>query len=94
MGDVSEDDRLAVKSLGCGMNLTELRRVLPELEAAFNRKAEASEDFSDVVKVASINTGIMTGVLSQFVAARCNDTVKKKSRSAEQLSLLFVEVGA
>lgn len=91
MSDMSTEDRTALNALGQGINLTALRNAIPELESACNRKIEASEDFKNVIQVVAINAGILPGVLSQYITARCNDTVKKKSVSAQQLNLLFDE---
>ena len=84
-------DGTTLKALGQGINLTALRKAIPELEAACNRKIEATEDFKNLLAVAGIGAGIMPAVLSQYIVARCTDTAKKKARSAEQLSLLFGE---
>lgn len=81
-----------VKALGMGINLTVLHAAIPKLEAACNHKIEASEDFKNVVEVAAIESGIIPGVLAQYIKARCSDTVKKKAQSAGQLSLLFEEI--
>lgn len=80
-----------VKALGQGINLTELAGSLPKLESACNRKIEASEDFKAAIQIVALQAGILPGVLSQYITARCTDSVKKKARSAEQLSLLFAE---
>ena len=81
-----------VRALGVGINLTALRKRVPELEAACNAKMEASEAFADVIAVAAIESGVIKGVLAQYITSRCNDTVRKKAISAAQLSLLFDEI--
>jgi len=85
-------DRTNARALGQGMNLTEIRNSIPELEAACNRKIEAQEDFKNAIQIAALKAGLLPGVLSQYIVARCTDSVKKKARSAEQLQLLFVEI--
>ena len=85
-------DKAQVRALAAGINLTALRASIQELEAACNRKIEAQEDFKNMVQVQALTLGILPGVLSQYIVARCTDTVKKKARSAEQLSLLFGEI--
>lgn len=80
-----------IRALGQGLNLSEIRSAIPELEAACNRKIEAAEDFDAVLTMCSLKSGIIKSVLSQYIVARVTDTVKKKSQSAEQLSLLFGE---
>lgn len=85
-------DKTNVKALAAGINLTAIKKSIPELEAACNRKIEAQEDFGNAIKVAALTAGVLPGVLSQYIVAICTDSVKKKSRSAVQLSLLFDEM--
>lgn len=91
MSDTTSNEKAHVRALAAGVNLTAIRKSIPELEAACNRKIEAAEDFGNKIKVIALTVGILPGVLSQYITARCTDTVKKKARSAEQLSLLFGE---
>lgn len=81
-----------VKALGQGVNLSVLRDALSELEASCNLKIEASENFKNLITLKALQTGLLPGVLSQYIQARCSDSVSKKARSAEQLSLLFTEL--
>ena len=92
MADLKAVDATKVKALGMGINLSTLGSKIPECEAACNRKIDAQEDFKNIIQVVAIATGILPGVLSQYITARCTDSVKKKSRSAGQLSLLFEEL--
>lgn len=92
-GESIETDMETIKALGQGINLTLLRKSMSELEAACVVKNETSETFKNLVQVAALQAGVLPGVLSQYIQARVTDTVKKKSRSAEQLSLLFSEIG-
>lgn len=85
-------DKEAVRALGQGINLTALRAAIPLLESQCNRKIESAEDFKNAITVAAIETGILPGVLSQYIVARCTDTVTRKAKSAGQLSLLFDEI--
>lgn len=91
MGTMTDSERVNVKALSQGINLTEIRTRLPHLEALCHRKQEAADDFKNAIQVAAIESGLLPAVLSQFVAARVTDTVAKKARSAEQLSPLFGE---
>lgn len=84
-------DKTKVRAISQGINLTEIKTAIPELEAACNAKMDAAERFKEVITVTAIKCGVLPGVLTQYITARCTDTVKKKSRSAEQLSLLFGE---
>lgn len=80
-----------LRALGQGLNLTALRGRIGHLEALCNRKNETATEFKEAVQVAAIECGLIPGVLTQYIAARCSDTVRKKAQSAEQLSLLFGE---
>ena len=84
-------DKTKVRAISQGINLSELKQFIPELEAACYSKMDSAERFKDVITVAAIKIGVLPGVLSQYIVARCTDSVKKKARSAEQLSLLFGE---
>lgn len=85
-------DKTNVRALGQGINLTAIITTIPKLEAACNRKIEATEDYGNAIKIAALQAGLLPGVLSQYIVARCTDSVKKKARSADQLSLLFGEL--
>jgi hypothetical protein len=91
--DMETSDRTAVRALAAGINITALRGSIEKLEAACNRKIEAQEDFKNAIDLAALQNGILSGVLSQYIIARCTDTVKKKAQSAAQLQLLFEEIG-
>jgi hypothetical protein len=84
-------DRTNVRALSQGINLTEIKSGIPELEALCNHKIEASENFKNAIQIHALKAGLLPGVLSQYITARCTDSVKKKARSAEQLSFLFGE---
>ena len=84
-------DKVHVRALAAGMNLTEIRRCIGELESLANAKIAAAEQFDDAITMAAIKCGVIKSVLSQYINARVTDTVKKKAQSAEQLSLLFGE---
>ena len=87
----THDDATQVRALGQGINLADIRKSMPELEALCNHKIEAAEAFKNAIQVCALTAGLLPGVLSQYVSARCTDSVRKKARSAEQLSLLFGE---
>ena len=90
--DMKADDKANTTALGLGINLTALRKALPELEVLCNHKIEAADGFKNAVQVVAIQAGILPGVLSQYVTSRVNESVAKKAQSAEQLSLLFTEI--
>ena len=88
---IDSKDKTQVRALKQGINISAIKESVPELESLCNRKVEAAEDFTNAIKVAAIKAGLIPSVLSQYIAARVSDTVKKKSKSAEQLSFLFSE---
>lgn len=82
----------AMAAVSKGIKLNEIRTAQPELEALCNRKIETAEDFGNAVKLAALKAGIDASVLSTYITAVCNDTLKKKESQAEQLTLLFSEL--
>ena len=81
-----------LSALSKGIHVNEIRGAIGELEAACNRKIEAAEDYSNVVKLVALKAGVDASVLAAYITARCNDTLAKKEKQAEQLSLLFSEI--
>lgn len=84
------EKRLHAASIG--IKLQEIRAATGELEAACNRKREAAQDFTDLCKLVALKAGIDASVLSTYITAVCNETIAKKEKQAEQLSLLFEEL--
>jgi len=82
-----------LSALAKGINLGEIRAAIPELEALCNRKIEVSEDFANLVKLVALKAGINAPVLATYITAVCNDTLSKKEKQTEQLTLLFRELG-
>jgi len=81
-----------LSAAGKGMRLGEIRAAIPELEAACNRAIDASEAFGDLCKLIGLQASVDPSVIKTFVAARCNDRIKKTADKAEQLDLLFSEI--
>ena len=81
-----------MQALSKGIKLNEIIAAVPELEARCKMKIEAGERFADLVKLVALKSGIDASVLSTYITAVCNDTLKKKQNQAEQLSLLFDEL--
>lgn len=81
-----------LSALAQGINLSEIRNAVPELEARCNAKINAAEKFTELVKLVALKAHIDTSVLSTYITAVCNDTLKKKEAQAEQLTLLFDEL--
>lgn len=91
MNDTTVNEKTEVRALGAGINLAKIRDAKPRLESLCHRKIEAAEEFTNAVQIAALESGLLPGVLSQYITSVCTDTVRKKARSAEQLSLLFGE---
>jgi hypothetical protein len=82
-----------LSALSQGIKLGEIHAAIPELEAACNSKIMTSERFADLVKLVALKSGVSAPVLSTYITAVCNDTLKKKQKYTEQLALLFEELG-
>lgn len=81
-----------LSSLAAGINLSEIRRSIPALEALCNAKIQATEEFNDLCKLVSLKSKVNAQVISSYITAVCNDTLSKKEQQTEQLSLLFSEL--
>lgn len=75
-----------------GIRLSEIRGATDKLEALCTAKIDAAEDFANAVKLAALQGGVDASVLSTYITAKVNDTLKKKQNQAEQLALLFDEL--
>lgn len=75
------------------IELDRLRKSLPDLQGLYRRKAEAGAALSDAVKAAAEASGLQAAAVRKFLAARCGADFEKASRHAEQLGLLFGEIG-
>ena len=61
---------------------------------ALKTKADAAADrLNDAIKVAAERSNIMASVIRRFVVARAGENFEEKKRDADQLSLVFSEVG-
>lgn len=76
------------------IELAPLKRQMIELIALYGRKGEAAQAFGDAVKVAAEASGLQSSTVRKFVTARAGEQFDKAKRGAEQLQLLFEEVGA
>jgi len=92
-GDISELTE-KIKAVGGGIRLTVIRKALPELKIACERKINATQDFAAACKTVAVNAGIDAGVLQAFVSAAVRDKLEEKQARAQQLSLLFNEIEA
>ena len=80
------------KGLSLGIKISEIKAACPELEAACNRKIDAAENFANLCKLIALKSGMDASVLSTYITAVCNETLEKKEKQAEQLTLLFEEM--
>ena len=80
------------QGLRFGIKISEIKAACPELEAACNRKIDTAENFANLCKLVALKSGIDASVLSTYITAVCNETLAKKEKQAEQLTLLFEEM--
>lgn len=71
-----------------------IRSASTELETLAYAAKAARDTFSEAVKAAASKAGVDAAVLRAFITSRIADDPSKKAARAEQLSLLFVEVGS
>jgi len=79
------------------IKLEPLREAIRELETAARRVKDLQEAYTDLLATVAQKSGIGGSVIRSFVAARIaeDDRARARKRSrAEQLALLFDEVGA
>jgi hypothetical protein len=79
-------------ALSAGIQLSEIRKAIPQLEAACRAKVEVSEAFSDLCKVVAARANISPSVLATYINCYVNETLDKRQRQIDQLSLLFEEL--
>lgn len=82
----NDDDSTAI-------DLSKIRDKLTELERLCKRKIDAADHFSEACTIVASKAGIRPDVLRQYVTARVNDKVDEYEKKAEQLGLLFEEMG-
>jgi hypothetical protein len=75
------------------IDLTLIGRRLEHLDGLCRVKRAAADDFREACKAIGQEARVDANVLSKFITARIAETSDKASKSAEQLSLLFTEVG-
>lgn len=64
-----------------------------ELVALKMKADQASQAFSDAIKKAAEDSGLLSSVVRRFVIARAGESFEEKRRENVQLQLLFEEVG-
>lgn len=75
------------------LQISELADKLQRLQKLKIQADEAKEDFSSAVKAVALKAGLLASVVRKVVAARTGDRVSDEKRKADQLSLVFEELG-
>lgn len=70
-----------------------LRKREAELVRLHQLSIEASDALSDAIKKVAEDSGLLASVVRKYVTARAKENVPEKKREAEQLSLVFGELG-
>ena len=75
------------------IDLTLIGGKLEHLDGLCRAKRAAADNFKEACKAIGQGARVEASVLSKFITARIAETSDKASHDAEQLSLLFSEVG-
>ena len=75
------------------IDLTLIGSKLETLDGLCRAKRTAATEFKEACKAIGQTSRVEASVLAKFVNARVAGTSDKQSKEAEQLSLLFSEVG-
>lgn len=75
------------------INLTDLPSKIKMLEKKLVTANEAATDYKDAVKAVAEKCGLQASVINKGVKAIVADKVAEKKRDAEQLAMVFEEVG-
>ena len=75
------------------IDLTLIGGKLEHLDGLCRAKRTASDEFKEACKAVGQDARCEASVLAKFVTARVGETSDKAAKSADQLSLLFAEVG-
>lgn len=90
-------DKTPTAETAGAINLQPLREALSELETAAQRLEDFRGAYRDVVHAVAEKTGLAAPVIRSFIAARMVEsekTRKRKIERAQQLALVFDEIGA
>ena len=69
--------------------LDPIRERIGELQRLFIIQNEAATEFSDAVKKAAKDSGLLSSVVRKYVVAKARESLDAGKREATQLSLLF-----
>lgn len=76
-----------------GIKLEALSVAMGELEDAWTRKQQATEDYGMLIKATAEASRLDQSVVRAYVNARMADRAEKDKRKVEQLSLVFDQLG-
>lgn len=75
------------------VKIDEIKKSIDALEQQYQLAREAAADYKDLIDAVSAKAGVGKKPLRAFVKARVDDKVKEAHAGAEQLSLLFENIG-
>lgn len=67
---------------------------IDDLVKLYLRNISTRDQLNDAIKSAAEDSGLLSGVVRKFIIARAQETLPAEQRKAEQLCLLFLDVGA
>ncbi len=76
------------------IRMKELDDRIPHLVSLHTKSKDAAKDYSDAVKAVAEKSGLLASVVRRFVVAKAGQNFDEKKKEAEQLSLVFDELGA
>lgn len=75
------------------IELDALRDRLEHLIGLRRQAKEAADEYGEAVKAVAERAGLLSTTVRKFVAARAGDDFSESARKAEQLAMVFEEVG-
>jgi hypothetical protein len=75
------------------IKLAPVRERVDELVVLYQTYKQSGEDLNEGIKALAEASGLMAAVIRKFIVARAGENFTEKKREADQLSLVFEEVG-
>jgi hypothetical protein len=75
------------------IKLQPLKKAISELETLKNKSDQARDKLNDAVKAVAEQSGLLSSVVRKLVNARCGENFAEEKTKAEQLAMVFGEVG-
>jgi len=75
------------------IKLDPIKSQVDELVQLHRKAAEANDQYGEAIKATAEKSGLLASVVRKFVAARAGEKFTEEKKKAEQLSLLFEDVG-